>query len=75
MTSTVITPVSPSITLPIPPSFVGKKVEVKFVLINEDTVRTGNSRLSDKYRGAFTAEDAKSFDNHTRSMRNEWQTS
>lgn len=28
--------------------------------------------LSEKYRGVFTADDAKSFDNHTNTMRNEW---
>jgi hypothetical protein len=30
------------------------------------------TKLSDKYRGVFSIEDAKSFDEHTRIMRREW---
>lgn len=30
-------------------------------------------KLSDKYRGVFTKEDAQSFDAHTQVMRNEWK--
>jgi hypothetical protein len=29
-------------------------------------------RLSDKYRGVFSREDAKSFDEHTQKLRGEW---
>jgi hypothetical protein len=32
------------------------------------------TKLSDKYRGVFSAEDAKSFDEHTRIMRAEWNS-
>lgn len=30
------------------------------------------ARLSEKYKGAFTSEDAQSFDEHTRKSRAEW---
>lgn len=30
------------------------------------------TKLSDKYRGVFTKEDAKSFEEHTQTIRNEW---
>ncbi|MBB3842035.1 hypothetical protein FHS57_006064 [Runella defluvii] len=30
-------------------------------------------KLSDKYRGVFTKEDAQSFNDHTQVMRNEWK--
>ncbi len=38
---------------------------------------TGNiaeskTKLSDKYRGVFTKEDADSFNHHTQTMRKEW---
>ncbi|MCE7042993.1 hypothetical protein [Dyadobacter sp. CY312] len=29
-------------------------------------------KLSDKYRGVFSKEDAQNFDNHTKMMRQEW---
>lgn len=34
--------------------------------------KTNSIKLSDKYRGVFTKEDAKSFDNHSQQMRKEW---
>lgn len=30
------------------------------------------TKLSDKYKGVFSKEDAKSFDEHTQTMRKEW---
>ncbi len=30
------------------------------------------AKLSDKYRGVFSMEDAKSFDEHTQKLRREW---
>ncbi len=30
------------------------------------------TKLSDKYKNAFSKEDAKSFDEHTKKLRNEW---
>lgn len=31
-----------------------------------------SAKLSDKYRGVFTKDDAKSFDQHIQAMRSEW---
>lgn len=31
------------------------------------------SKLSDKYRGVFSKDDAKSFNDHTKQMREEWE--
>ena len=31
-------------------------------------------KLSDKYKDVFTKEDAKSFDEHTQTMRKEWDS-
>lgn len=42
-------------------------------LIKVLETRTKESKLSDKYRGVFTKEDAQSFNSHTQEMRNEWK--
>ena len=33
---------------------------------------TTAQKISDKYKGVFTTEDAKNFNNHTQTMRKEW---
>jgi len=42
-------------------------------LMNENFTRV-KTKLSDKYKGVFSENDAKSFDEHTRIMREEWNT-
>lgn len=42
-------------------------------LIKVLETRTKESKLSDKYQGVFTKEDAQSFNSHTQEMRNEWK--
>lgn len=34
--------------------------------------KVANGRISDKFRGIFTKEDAENFDAHVKTMRNEW---
>ena len=41
-------------------------------VLNETPVLPTNTRLSEKYRGAFSKEDAQSFDTHYKTMRDEW---
>jgi len=72
MTSTVITPQHSRVSLPVPPAYVGKRVRVTFVVIDETVQTKPAARLSDKYRGVFSPDDAKSFNEHTKSMRSEW---
>ncbi len=46
--------------------------ELHLIRVLKNNVRLPKSKLSDKYRGVFTKEDAQNFDKHTRQMRNEW---
>jgi hypothetical protein len=40
-------------------------------VLNENVVPI-KTKISDKYRGVFTKEDAQSFNQHTQAMRKEW---
>jgi hypothetical protein len=40
--------------------------------IIKENITENKTKLSDKYRGAFTKEDAESFNLHTKTMRKEW---
>ena len=72
MTSTIIIPNEPMVSVPIPPSYIGKEVEVTFALVNGVSKPKPEIRLSDMFRGVFSKEDAESFVEHTKTMRNEW---
>ena len=72
MTSTIITPRKSRISLSVPSSYIGKQVEVIFVLTDETDKPKPATRLSDKFRGVFSKEDAQSFNEHIKTMRSEW---
>jgi len=72
MTSTIIIPNEAMLSVPIPPSYVGKEIEVTYTLVNGVSKPKPEIRLSDMFRGVFSKEDAKSFVEHTKTMRNEW---
>ena len=73
MVKTVIEPKEGTYNLQIPANYIGKKVEVLFYTLDEITENKQiKTKLSDKYKNAFSKEDAKSFDEHTKNMRNEW---
>jgi hypothetical protein len=40
-------------------------------IIKENALEN-KTKLSEKYKGVFSKEDAKSFDKHTQTMRKEW---
>ena len=42
-------------------------------IVNENSTQV-KTKLSDKYKGVFSEDDAKSFDEHTRIMREEWNS-
>ncbi len=46
--------------------------ELHLIKVLKENFDTVNTKLSDKYRGVFTKEDAKNFNEHTTNMRNEW---
>ena len=72
MVSTVIIPQDLNIFLSVPPSYVGKQVEVTFSLINEAEEPKPAIKLSEMFRGVFSKESAEDFIKHTKTMRNEW---
>jgi hypothetical protein len=46
--------------------------ELDLVKVLKDDAAPVKTKLSDKYRGVFSEEDAKSFTEHTQIMREEW---
>ena len=72
MTSTILIPNEPMVYVPVPPSYIGKQVEVTFALINEKNKPKPAIRLSDKFRGVLSKESAESFTKHIKTMREEW---
>lgn len=46
--------------------------ELHLIKVLKRSIAPTETKLSDKYKGSFSKEDAKSFDEHTQSMRNEW---
>ena len=40
--------------------------------IIKENVLENKTKLSDKYKGVFSKEDAKNFNKHTQTMRKEW---
>ena len=72
MSSAIIIPRKSRISLSVPSSYIGKQVEVKLFLIEEPENAKPATRLSDKFRGVFSKEDAQSFNEHIKTMRNEW---
>ncbi len=45
--------------------------ELNLIKVLKENVSPARTRLSDKYKGVFSKEDAKSFDEHTQAMRGE----
>lgn len=46
--------------------------ELHLIKVLKKDAQPTKTRLSDKYRGVFTKEDAESFNQHTRNMREEY---
>ncbi len=46
--------------------------KLNILRIVKENVMENKTRLSDKYKGVFSREDAASFTNHTQTMRKEW---
>ena len=46
--------------------------ELHLIKVLKKNLNTVKPKLSDKYKGVFSKEDAKSFEKHTQKMRDEW---
>lgn len=47
--------------------------ELHLIKVLKENFAPLKTKLSDKYKGVFSKEDAKSFDEHTQTMRGEWE--
>ena len=77
MIRTFITPTQTNynVTLVLPEDYLGEELEVIVFKKQEGLIpekKVNPIKLSDKYRGVFSKEDAKNFDDHTQQMRKEW---
>lgn len=77
MIRTFITPTKSNYTvaLELPEDYLGQELELIVFKKHEGLVaekKVTPQKLSDKYRGVFSKEDAKSFNEHTQQMREEW---
>ena len=75
MVRTFITPTkrNHNLVLELPEDYLGQELEL-IVFKRQEGLFTEKKikKLSDKYRGVFSEEDAKSFNEHTQQMRKEW---
>jgi hypothetical protein len=46
--------------------------ELHLIKVLKENFAPVKTKLSDKYRGVFSKEDAQSFNDHTQQMRKEW---
>jgi hypothetical protein len=77
MIRTFITPMQSNynVVLELPEDYLGQELELIVFKKQEGLMaekKTAPVKLSDKYRGVFTKEDTKSFNEHTQQMRKEW---
>ncbi len=77
MIRTFITPTQSSfcVALEFPEDYIGQELELIVFKKQEGLVsekKHNPKKISDKYKGAFSKEDAKSFNDHTQQMRKEW---
>jgi hypothetical protein len=77
MIRTFITPTQNkyNVALELPDDYLGEELELIVFKKQEGLVtekKVSAVKLSDKYKGVFTKEDAQSFNTHTSQMRKEW---
>jgi hypothetical protein len=77
MIRTFITPTQSNYTIALefPEDYLGQELELIVFKKQEGLIsktKISPIKISDKYRGVFTKEDAKSFNEHTQQMRKEW---
>ncbi|MVM41087.1 hypothetical protein GO730_30895 [Spirosoma sp. HMF3257] len=48
--------------------------ELNLIKVLTKNIAPSKPKLSDKYKGVFSKEDAQSFNDHAQSMRSEWDT-
>jgi hypothetical protein len=75
MVRTSVTPRQQNISITVPPSYVGKKVEVMLYALEElegeakETVPKSNAA---RFKGIFSKEEGKMFNEYQKQARDEW---
>lgn len=75
-TSIVPTVTNFNLVINIPSEYLGEELEVMVYKKREGfthKIDTPKIKISAKYKGIFTKKDTESFDNHTKTMRSEWE--
>lgn len=75
-TSIVPTVTNFNLVLNIPNEYLGEELEVMVFKKMEgftEKIKSPKIKISEKYRGIFSKKDTQSFDDHTKTMRNEWE--
>ena len=76
MIRTLVTPHTQTIQLEVPEKYIGKQIEVLLYSIdelNEDESKKSNIKLSSKYRGMLSSEDASQLRKQVEQSRNDWE--
>lgn len=76
MIRTFVTPHNQIIKLEIPKKYIGKKIEILLYSIeemDEDEPEKTNIKLSSKYRGMLSSENANKIRKHLEQSRNGWE--
>ena len=76
MIRTSVTPHNQTIKLEVPKKYIGKKIEVLLYSIdelNEDEPKKTDIKLSSKYRGRLSSEEANELRKHVEQSRNDWE--
>ncbi len=47
--------------------------ELHLIKVLKENISPSKIKLSEKYKGVFSKEDALSFENHTKKLRKEWE--
>ena len=75
MRRTVITPSENKCVIILPDEYVGKKIEISFLALDEVTLGERDKIALKKYRGIFNFDSKKQekFNHYLSEMRNEWE--
>ena len=75
MVRTIITPEQTDIRISVPPSYVGRKLEVMLYPVDElidDTVKKPNAKKPSDFAGTLSKEEGERFHEYLKQARSEW---
>ena len=72
MVRTIITPQNTDLHLTIPQKYVGKRVEVTFLDLDEIENKTVNTNNAARFKGLLTTQEADQYNTYLTKVRKEW---